>query len=50
MQTEVISNDQIELLFESIIYQKGSSVLKMLNYTLSEDVFKKGLQMYLKKL
>lgn len=50
MQVDVISNEQIELLFESIIYQKGSSVLKMLNYTLSEEVFKKGLQTYLKKL
>lgn len=50
MQTDVVSNDQIELLFDSIIYQKGSSVLKMLNYTLSQEVFKQGLQLYLKKL
>ncbi|KAJ8940805.1 hypothetical protein NQ318_007891 [Aromia moschata] len=49
IQTEIKSNAQIEQIFETIIYQKGSSILKMLNYTLTEDVFKGGMQEYLKQ-
>ncbi|KAG5881688.1 hypothetical protein JTB14_002171 [Gonioctena quinquepunctata] len=49
IQTEVTNNAQIEQMFDTIIYQKGSSILKMLNSTLTHDVFKKGLQHYLQK-
>nr|CAI5863764.1 unnamed protein product [Callosobruchus analis] len=49
IQMEISSNAQIEQTFDPIIYQKGSSILKMLNFTLTENVFRKGLQQYLKK-
>ncbi|VEN54290.1 unnamed protein product [Callosobruchus maculatus] len=49
IQMEITSNTQIEQTFDPIIYQKGSSILKMLNFTLTENVFRKGLQQYLKK-
>nr|XP_023013628.1 aminopeptidase N-like [Leptinotarsa decemlineata]XP_023013629.1 aminopeptidase N-like [Leptinotarsa decemlineata] len=49
IQTEVSNIAQIEQMFDAIIYQKGSSILKMLNSTLTQDVFKRGLQQYLKK-
>ncbi|CAG9853689.1 unnamed protein product [Phyllotreta striolata] len=49
IQGEVTTSAQIEPIFDSLIYQKGSSLLKMLNSTLSQDVFKKGLQSFVKK-
>ncbi|KAJ8928334.1 hypothetical protein NQ314_019110 [Rhamnusium bicolor] len=48
IQSEIINNAQIEQIFDTIIYQKGSSILKMLNYTLSQDIFRRGIQHYLK--
>ncbi|XP_051808613.1 aminopeptidase N-like isoform X1 [Acanthochromis polyacanthus] len=39
---------QINELFDAISYSKGASVLRMLSDFLTEDVFKKGLQTYLK--
>lgn len=49
IQGEVSTNAQIEQIFDNLIYQKGSSILKMLNSTLSQEVFKKGLQHFVKK-
>ncbi|KAJ8917142.1 hypothetical protein NQ315_012634 [Exocentrus adspersus] len=49
IQTDIENNAQIEQIFDTIIYQKGSSILKMLNYTLSESIFIRGIQHYLKK-
>ncbi|KAI1889464.1 hypothetical protein AGOR_G00163140 [Albula goreensis] len=40
---------QINELFDSITYSKGASVLRMLSNFLSEPVFVKGLQTYLKQ-
>ncbi|XP_051808617.1 aminopeptidase N-like [Acanthochromis polyacanthus] len=39
---------QINELFDTITYSKGASVLRMLSDFLTEDIFKKGLQTYLK--
>uniref|UniRef100_A0AAQ5YVD5 Aminopeptidase n=1 Tax=Amphiprion ocellaris TaxID=80972 RepID=A0AAQ5YVD5_AMPOC len=39
---------QISELFDAISYSKGASVLRMLSDFLTEDVFKQGLQTYLK--
>lgn len=51
IENEVSSNAQIEQIYETyIVTKKGSSILKMLNYTLTKDVFQKGLHNYLKKL
>uniref|UniRef100_A0A8C6PQZ6 Aminopeptidase n=1 Tax=Nothobranchius furzeri TaxID=105023 RepID=A0A8C6PQZ6_NOTFU len=40
---------QISELFDAISYSKGASVLRMLSDFLSEDVFKQGLQTYLRE-
>ncbi|XP_077452228.1 aminopeptidase Ey-like isoform X2 [Stigmatopora argus] len=40
---------QISELFDAISYSKGASVLRMLSDFLSEEVFTKGLQTYLKE-
>lgn len=45
------SNAQIEQIYDTyIVTKKGSSILKMLNYTLTKEVFQAGLHNYLKKL
>ncbi|XP_057665705.1 aminopeptidase N-like [Diorhabda carinulata] len=49
IQSEILTNAQIEQTFDSIVYRKGSSVLKMLNSTLSYEIFQKGLQEFVKK-
>lgn len=47
IQSEIKSKTQIEQIFDTIIYQKGSSILRMLNVTLSEKIFRGGLRNYL---
>ncbi|XP_066246171.1 aminopeptidase N-like [Euwallacea similis] len=50
IEGKVSSNAQIEQIYDTdIVTKKGSSVLKMLNYTLTKDVFQMGLHNYLKK-
>ncbi|XP_050293246.1 aminopeptidase N-like isoform X2 [Anthonomus grandis grandis] len=50
IESNVSSNAQIEQIYETyIVTKKGSSILKMLNYTLTKEVFQKGLHNYLKK-
>ncbi|CAG9772406.1 unnamed protein product [Ceutorhynchus assimilis] len=50
IENKVSSNAQIEQIYDTyIVTKKGSSILKMLNYTLTKDVFQKGLHNYLKK-
>lgn len=41
--------DDINALFDSITYSKGASIIRMLSDFLSREVFKKGLQIYLKR-
>ncbi|XP_060525881.1 aminopeptidase N-like [Cylas formicarius] len=49
IESDITTTAQIEQIFDTIVYQKGSSVLKMLNHTLTKEVFKQGLHNYLKK-
>lgn len=50
IETPISSNAEIEQIFDTyIVTKKGSSILKMLNYTLTKEVFQKGLHNYLKK-
>ncbi|KAL1513226.1 hypothetical protein ABEB36_002662 [Hypothenemus hampei] len=50
IESQVNSNAQIEQIYDTyIVTKKGSSILKMLNFTLTKDIFQKGLHNYLKK-
>nr|KAF6283454.1 alanyl aminopeptidase, membrane [Pipistrellus kuhlii] len=44
---EVNTPAQISEMFDSISYSKGASVIRMLSSFLTEDLFKKGLSLYL---
>ncbi|XP_014211540.1 glutamyl aminopeptidase [Copidosoma floridanum] len=46
---EVNSPDEITAIFDLISYQKGASILRMLERTLGSDTFFTGTTMYLKK-
>jgi aminopeptidase N len=46
---EVANPDQITEIFDSISYSKGASVLRMLEYTIPEDLFRDGVRNYLNK-
>ncbi|XP_069682405.1 aminopeptidase N-like isoform X1 [Periplaneta americana] len=39
--------DQIREIFDRVSYSKGASVIRMMNYFLGEDTFKRGLTKYL---
>ncbi|XP_050432825.1 uncharacterized protein LOC126840878 [Adelges cooleyi] len=45
---KVKSPQEIQGIFDIISYNKAASVLRMLNYVLTENIFKKSLQLYLK--
>lgn len=49
IQVPVNSPADISEIFDAISYSKGASVIRMLETHLGHDVFKKGLQYYLKK-
>ncbi|CAG2107133.1 unnamed protein product, partial [Medioppia subpectinata] len=46
---EVTNPDQITEIFDAISYNKGSAVLRMLEYAIGSDVFRSGVVEYLKK-
>ncbi|XP_069840540.1 aminopeptidase N-like [Dendropsophus ebraccatus] len=48
-EEEVNTPSEISALFDSITYSKGASVIRMLSSFLTEDLFVKGLQAYLKQ-
>uniref|UniRef100_A0A3P9H8D5 Aminopeptidase n=1 Tax=Oryzias latipes TaxID=8090 RepID=A0A3P9H8D5_ORYLA len=48
-EEDIQKPEQISELFDAITYSKGASVLRMLSDFLTEDVFTKGLQTYLKE-
>ncbi|XP_069622290.1 aminopeptidase N [Ranitomeya imitator] len=48
-ENEVNSPSEISALFDSITYSKGASVIRMLSSFLTEGLFVKGLQAYLKE-
>ncbi|KAF5277379.1 hypothetical protein FQA39_LY06192 [Lamprigera yunnana] len=45
----VITPDQITEIFDSITYNKGCSVLRMLDHAITQDIFQKGVKNYLLK-
>ncbi|KAK3895772.1 hypothetical protein Pcinc_000525 [Petrolisthes cinctipes] len=42
--------DEINQLFDGISYDKGASIIRMMNYFLTEDTFRKGITDYLTSL
>ncbi|KAG9489176.1 hypothetical protein GDO78_005267 [Eleutherodactylus coqui] len=48
-EEDVNTPEDISALFDSITYSKGASVIRMLSSFLTEELFKTGLQAYLKK-
>ncbi|ESO89719.1 hypothetical protein LOTGIDRAFT_218512 [Lottia gigantea] len=49
IQVHVSNPDQINEIFDTISYNKGSSLLRMLRFSLGEEEFKNGLSSYLEK-
>ncbi|TSM85985.1 Leucyl-cystinyl aminopeptidase [Bagarius yarrelli] len=49
VSAKVTAPEEVEEMFDSVSYEKGASLLLMLNATLGEDVFRKGVIEYLKK-
>uniref|UniRef100_A0A4W4FRU3 Aminopeptidase n=1 Tax=Electrophorus electricus TaxID=8005 RepID=A0A4W4FRU3_ELEEL len=41
--------EQVEEMFDAVSYEKGASILLMLNATFTEQVFREGIKEYLKK-
>ncbi|XP_038078719.1 putative aminopeptidase-2 isoform X2 [Patiria miniata] len=50
MVTEVLTPSEINIMFDRISYQKGASILRMMQHFLGESTFIKGLQYYLTAL
>jgi len=49
IHVNVVDEDEIEQIFDSISYGKGASVLRMIEAYVGEDAFKRGLNVYLKE-
>jgi puromycin-sensitive aminopeptidase len=49
IEYEVISPDDTNGMFDILTYEKGGSVLRMLEQYLGEEVFRDGIRLYLKK-
>jgi puromycin-sensitive aminopeptidase len=49
IEYEVISPDDTNGMFDVLTYEKGGSVLRMLEQYLGEEVFRDGIRLYLKK-
>ena len=49
VEFEVVSPDEANAMFDVLTYQKGSSVLRMLEQYLGEEAFRSGVTRYLKK-
>lgn len=47
VQREVTTPDEISAAFNLILYNKGSSVIRMMHHAFTEDVFVEGLRYYL---
>ncbi|XP_072520548.1 leucyl-cystinyl aminopeptidase isoform X2 [Salminus brasiliensis] len=48
VSSKVTTPEQVEEMFDSVSYEKGASILLMLNATLSEKAFQKGVIEYLR--
>ncbi|KAL7054858.1 hypothetical protein AAHC03_024486 [Spirometra sp. Aus1] len=49
IEVEVNSPHEVEEIFDAVSYQKGASVIRMLNDYLGAEVFQAGLQLYIKR-
>ncbi|KAF7687342.1 leucyl-cystinyl aminopeptidase [Silurus meridionalis] len=49
VSADVTAPAEVEEMFDSVSYEKGASLLLMLNATIGEEMFKKGVIEYLKK-
>lgn len=49
IEYEVNSPDEAEGMFDLLTYEKGGSLVRMLEQFIGEDKFKKGLQLYMRK-
>uniref|UniRef100_A0A8B9HSS8 Aminopeptidase n=1 Tax=Astyanax mexicanus TaxID=7994 RepID=A0A8B9HSS8_ASTMX len=47
VSSKVTTPEEVEEMFDSVSYEKGASILLMLNATLSEEAFRKGVIEYL---
>lgn len=43
----VLTPEEIEGIFDTITYNKGASVLRMLKFALTDDLFRESLILYL---
>ncbi|RXG69955.1 Aminopeptidase N, partial [Armadillidium vulgare] len=50
INVEVNNPDRISEIFDSISYDKGASIIRMMYHFLSEEVYKRGMQNYVKIL
>ncbi|XP_044756768.1 aminopeptidase N-like [Coccinella septempunctata] len=48
LRTKIVDNEQIEQITDSLIYEKGSSLLRMLNNTVTQPVFEGAIRNYLR--
>ncbi|KAL3276605.1 hypothetical protein HHI36_011977 [Cryptolaemus montrouzieri] len=48
IRSKIVDNEQIEQIADSLIYEKGSSLLRMLNNTVSQPVFEDAVRNYIK--
>uniref|UniRef100_A0A0V0J295 Aminopeptidase n=1 Tax=Schistocephalus solidus TaxID=70667 RepID=A0A0V0J295_SCHSO len=49
IEVEVNSPHEVEEIFDAVSYQKGASLIRMLNDYLGAEVFQAGLQLYIKR-
>ncbi|KAL5105863.1 Puromycin-sensitive aminopeptidase [Taenia crassiceps] len=49
IEVEVHSPDEVDEIFDAVSYQKGSSIIRMLNDYLGPERFTKGLQLYIQR-
>ncbi|BHF83798.1 hypothetical protein SprV_0902694500 [Sparganum proliferum] len=49
IEVEVNSPREVEEIFDAVSYEKGASVIRMLNDYLGAEVFQAGLQLYIKR-
>ena len=49
IEVEVYNSEEIDEIFDSISYNKGASIIKMVADYLGEEAFKKGLNIYLNR-
>ncbi|KAM7534077.1 hypothetical protein Aperf_G00000104900 [Anoplocephala perfoliata] len=49
IEVDVHSPEEIDEIFDAVSYEKGASIIRMINDYMSPEVFKKGLQLYIQR-